>query len=85
MVGSPVGMLAGAMGANSGEPWFKNGHRCLKRSLAFGNEIAATANMLCRDEDKVRQAIKMYRQSTPGVGLRQAKEFIEAVQRRAGV
>jgi ribosomal protein L7/L12 len=31
------------------------------------------------------EAIKMYRQSTPGVGLRQAKEFIEAVQRRTGV
>jgi ribosomal protein L7/L12 len=31
------------------------------------------------------EAIKMYRQSTPGVGLKQAKEFIEAVQRRAGV
>ena len=32
------------------------------------------------------EAIKMYRQSTPGAyGFRQAKEFIEAVQRRTGV
>ena len=31
------------------------------------------------------EAIKLYRQAMPGVGLREAKEFIEATQRRAGV
>jgi hypothetical protein len=35
-------------------------------------------------EDQKIKAIKLYRQST-GVGLKEAKEFIEEVQRRAGV
>jgi hypothetical protein len=30
----------------------------LKASLAFGNRIAATASMLCRDEDEVREKAK---------------------------
>ena len=30
----------------------------LKASLAFGNRIAATANMLCRDEDEVSEKAK---------------------------
>jgi hypothetical protein len=43
------------MDANSGEPWSKMDLDDLKASLAFGNRIAATANMLCRDEDEVRE------------------------------
>ena len=41
--------------ANPGEPWSKTDIDDLKASLAFGNGIAATANMLCRDEDEVRE------------------------------
>ena len=46
------------MDANSGEPWSKMDLDDLKASLAFGNRIAATANMLCRDEDEVREKAK---------------------------
>ena len=46
------------MDANSGEPWSKIDLDDLKASLAFGNRIAATANMLCRDEDQVREKAK---------------------------
>ena len=44
--------------ANPGEPWSKTDIDDLKASLAFGNGIAATANMLCRDEDEVREKAK---------------------------
>jgi hypothetical protein len=47
-----------AMDANPGEPWSKTDIDDLKASLAFGNGIAATANMLCRDEDEVRDKAK---------------------------
>ena len=40
------------MDANPGEPWSKTDIDDLKASLAFGNGIAATANMLCRDETR---------------------------------
>ena len=46
------------MDANSGEPWSKMDLDDLKASLAFGNRIEATANMLCRDEDEVREKAK---------------------------
>jgi hypothetical protein len=46
------------MDANPGEPWSKTDIDDLKASLAFGNGIAATANMLCRDEDEVREKAK---------------------------
>ena len=45
------------MDANPGEPWSKTDIDDLKASLAFGNGIAATANMLCRDEDEVREKL----------------------------
>jgi hypothetical protein len=46
------------MDAKSGEPWSKTDLDDLKASLAFGNRIAATASMLCRDEDEVREKAK---------------------------
>ena len=46
------------MDANPGEPWSKTDIDDLKASLAFGNGIAAAANMLCRDEDEVREKAK---------------------------
>ena len=46
------------MDATSGEHWSKTDLDDLKASLAFGNGIAATANMLCRDEDEVREKAK---------------------------
>ena len=46
------------MDANSVEPWSEMDIDDLKASLAFGNKIAATASMLCRDEDEVREKAK---------------------------
>ena len=46
------------MDANSVEPWSEMDIDDLKASLAFGNRIAATASMLCRDEDEVREKAK---------------------------
>jgi hypothetical protein len=46
------------MDANSVEPRSEMDIDDLKASLAFGNRIAATASMLCRDEDEVREKAK---------------------------
>ena len=40
---------------DANEPWSKMDLDDLKVSLAFGNGIAGTANVLCRDEIEVRE------------------------------
>jgi hypothetical protein len=65
------------MDANPGEPWSKTDIDDLKASLAFGNGIAATANMLCRDEEKVREkakARKITENRCPQAGVRRCLE-----------
>ncbi len=49
------------MDANSGEAWSEMDIADLTHSLAYGNTIADTASMLCRDKDEVRQKAKELR------------------------
>jgi hypothetical protein len=46
------------MDVYSGEPWSEMDIADLTHSLAYGNTIADTASLLCRDEDEVRQKAK---------------------------
>src|SRR5260370_921472 len=47
-----------AMTATSGEPWSEMDIEDLRHWLDYGNMIADTASLLCRDEDEVRQKAK---------------------------
>jgi hypothetical protein len=45
------------MDANSGQPWSEMDISDLTNEIAHGRTVPETANVLCRDEDEVREKI----------------------------